>query len=79
MRPSVLTSMSKTDAGDRNQDRANGQHLVTGLAGVIAACRDVRSGETIARELLSVSRGSQIFVGEDRIDWVVPRFRLGDA
>jgi len=56
--------MSKTtDAGYRNQDRADGQKLVAGLAGVIAACRNVHSGETIARELLNVSRGSQVFVG----------------
>jgi len=55
--------MSKTNAGNRNQDREDGQHLVAGLAGVIAACRDVRSGETIAQQLLDVSRGSQLFIG----------------
>jgi len=122
--------MSKTDAGYRNQDRADGQHLLAGLAGVIAACRDVRSGESTARELLDVSGGSQVFIGTvddaqralvfddaelvvlefpfgidgledrpvnqievdtpradvvraeigpERIDWLMPRFRSGDA
>jgi hypothetical protein len=101
-------------------------NLVPELAGVIAACRDVRSGESVAKELLSINRRSQVLfglvddakcavvfddaeleirefpfgidgledrpearvevvtpraeyvrsvVGEDRLDWVHPRFR----
>jgi hypothetical protein len=56
--------MSKTNhAGYRNQDRAEGQHLIADLAGVIASCRSVRSGESVARELLGVGRSSQMFLG----------------
>jgi hypothetical protein len=45
------------------QAAACSDNLVPELAGVVAACRDVQSGESVAEELLSINRRSQVLLG----------------
>src|SRR6056297_3249044 len=64
MPPCLPPNMSQVENNRLDEHVSSQEELtVTELAGVIAACRNVRSGKIAAESLLDVGQGSQVLLG----------------